>query len=312
MGNISKRRRLKDLYVIGYSVHFSGDASTAAIFDDKGTQLGPTYRKLVGTPTPEELDETYEITENDEVVFVQAPSPLQREQALREAGAMRARIVLQAKDDADNDIYGLQARAFLAEMDDPTLIEYVLNVSEGDRYRQAQREVLGRKEWKDFDNLRDMMRQWEEAGSPTTDEWQPLLDRDLKFGQDVSDKAAELREGIAEGYRMQPRAELERKALDRRLEIVGNQEFMIEYEKQMLYFSCRDPKERSELYFEDTQDLLSYDEFVQSVLTHATGLLLQTPEEVRGLSRAAHGSESAVPPASPETSPSFTHVVATV
>jgi hypothetical protein len=308
MGNISKRRRLKDLYVVGYMVHFN--ASAAGIFDDKGEHLAHFRKGSTPAPVPVE-DETFKINEHDDLVWVQAPSPFQREQALREASVKRAKVVLAAKDDKDNDVYGLQAQTFLNEMSMDTLIEYVLTMSEGERYKQAQREVLAKSEWKDFSTLQDMMRQWEEAGQPDTEEWRPLIDRDIKFGTDVSNRADELRDGVREGYALQPREQLEKKALDRRLDIVGNQEFMIEYEKQMLYYSCRDPEVKHELYFDDVEDMLSYDEFVQGVIVEASKFLLQSPEEVRGLSRAAHGSESAVPPASPETSEASTPVAST-
>ena len=124
-------------------------------------------------------------TDDDIVVFVTPPSPLQREYAIREAQASRAVALLNARKNADDPASAV-SHSFIAEMTDEELVEYLVAMSENDRQGEATRQVLGETEWEDFDALRDAMRQYEEEGSPEDDpKWEALLERDRSFGDQV-------------------------------------------------------------------------------------------------------------------------------
>lgn len=298
--NIQKRRRLSELYTRGVEARFN--ESGAAAIDPKAT-----VEDDEGNERPKVIagDEGFEPTDDDVVIWVQPPSPLQREQALREAQAARSRALLAVrKDETSPD--AANTKAFVANMGHETLIDYVLSADEQERRERAQRDVLGRDEWKDFSQLQDAMRQWDEAGSPRTEEWQPLIDRDVEFGRQVSEAAKYLRETDRESLAMMSRDELEKRAFDKRIELIGSQAFVQEYERQMIFYCARDDEDHEELFFEDVDQLMSQEDIVQSVLSDTLATFIEDPSEAKNSQRAARGSEQSELPDAQETSEAST------
>lgn len=276
--SIQKRRRLDALFDEGGPVRFN---------------KGPDGKPIVdGEPT-----------DDDVVIWVSPPSPLQREMALREAQAARARAMLEARREAESTQY-VVARSFLVNLEMDGLIDYVLEIDETERLTRARRDVLAEKEWEDFNALRDAMRQFEEAGSPYDDpEWKPLLDRDAKFGDAVFERSNELRMADREGLALMPREELEKRALDKRIDQAGSSVFMKVYEEWMLYFACRDDEDHSQLFFEDLTDMKSSHEKIQEACSAKLTSMIQDPGEAKNSQAVGSGSTSSEPPSEPETSP---------
>lgn len=273
--SIQKRKRLQALFERGGYVRFN---DTGVV--DKDAEEGP----------------------DDIKVWVGPPSPLQREMAIREAQAARSRAMLEARGDSNSSQY-LNARAFLASLDQEQLADYVLDLDDADRMGRARREVLMEKEWEDFNALRDAMRQFEEAGSPQDDpEWEHLINRDRLFGDQVQEVFERLRDGDRESLMLQPRVELEKKALEKRVDQAGGTVFMKTYEDWMLYYACRDDEDHSQQFFEDLSDLKSMPDEVQDVLAHRLADFINEAAEAKNSPRAASGSASSVPSDAPETS----------
>jgi hypothetical protein len=278
---IQKRRRLDALFDEGGLVRFNKG-------EDGQVEIN-------GEPRDDDLS-----------IWVSPPSPLQREMALREAQAARARAMLEARRESESSQY-VVARSFLVNLEPDALIDYVLEIDETDRLTRARRDVLAEKEWEDFNTLRDAMRQFEEAGSPYDDEeWQPLLDRDAKFGEAVYERGNELREADREGLALMAREELEKRALDRRIENAGSSVFMKVYEDWMLYFACRDDEDHTQLFFDGVDDLKNAHEKVQEACSAKLNEFVADPAEAKNSQAAGSGSPSSVPPNEPETSPSST------
>lgn len=294
--NIQKRRRLSELYARGVEAHFNPDG--CASFDPKETvedEGGKSVYKILAG------DEDFVPTDDDIVVWVTPPSPLQREQAMREAQAARSRALLAARrDEASAD--AANTRAFVANMGYETLIDYVLSADEQERRERAQREVLSREEWKDFSQLQDAMRQWDEAGNPRTEEWQPLLDKDIEFGQQVNKEVKYYREADREALAMMPREEIEKRAFEKRIELIGSQAFVQEYERQMVFYAARDDEDKALLFFEDVEDFMSQDERVHELLSDTLATFIEDPAEAKNSQRAAPGSEPSELPAEEGTS----------
>lgn len=236
--NIAKRKALRALYEKGKEVRF-----------------GPTGLNT-GDPAPDDI-----------VIMVVPPNPAQRDEAIREAQAARAVALLKAKDPETAE--HKTATVFVADMSIDELVEYVLALDEPKRQQEAQRRVLAKDEWKDFDELRDAMRRWEEADFPETEEWAPLAKRDKDFGKQVNDEMRELYDSEFEATKMQPRPELERKAFERRVEVIGTGAFMKVFEEMMLYFACREEEDHDELFFETSAEIRTYPEHVEAALTDA-------------------------------------------
>lgn len=234
--NIQKRKALRALYEKGKEVRFG----------PKGLNTGD--------PDPADI-----------VIMVVPPNPAQRDESIREAQAARAVALLQTKD-VDTQEYKT-AKVFVADMGDQELHEYVLGLDEAKRQQEAQRRVMAKDEWKDFDELRDAMRRWEDLDFPETEEWTPLAKRDKDFGKQVNAEMRELYETDLQALAMQPRPELERKAFDRRCEVIGTGAFMKVFEEMMLFFACREEEDHDELFFENSNEIRTYPEHVETALT---------------------------------------------
>jgi hypothetical protein len=294
--NISKRRRLSELYAKGAEARFNKGGAASFNPDDTDEEGNP--KRVAG-------DEDFVPTDDDLIIWVQPPSPLQREQALRESQAARSRALLSARKD-DDSAEAVNTKLFVADMGFETLVDYVLTTEERDRQEQAQRDVLAEEEWEDFSALQDSMRQWDEAGNPRTEEWEPLLERDAEFGRQVTAQMKYLRDTDREALKLIGRDELERRAFEKRIELAGSQAFIQEYERQMVFFASRDDEDHSLLFFEDVADLRSQDEVVQALLSDTLAVFIEDPAEAKNSPRAAAGLEQSELPDEQEISEAST------
>lgn len=301
MANIKARRLLSDLYKRGVEVRFGRgpDGKPKGSVAPKGEGY---FVDDEGQPIPPQSDEIQ--------MWIQAPSPLQREMALRDAQAARARALVKAKRDEDSEEY-LTILAFLADMSDETLIDYLIVQAGQDRQHEAMREVLAEDEWKDITAYQDAMRQYEEDERPQEEldkdpEYQALMETDIKFGRQVREREDALTEAERQVLGMRPRDDLERKALDKRAEIVGTQAFMAEYERQMLFYSVRDFDDNGVLFFESARQLAEADDQIRTIIQDAMVPFISDATEAKNLPGVVSGSDSSEPPNAPETSAAST------
>lgn len=281
--NIARRRRLSDLYTKGALVRFN-----------------ETGHAVIEGETIIDQSDDWSGGDDDVTVWVTPPNPLQREQAMRDSQAHRAMMTLSARKDDTPE--GMAVRANVEELTLDELIDYLVGMGENDRQREAMREVASEDEWADLSELQDAIRLWEEAGSPDDSKWADLMARDLEYGEQVQKVADRLREAAAEGLRMVPRSELDDRAVRKRVEQVGSREFMRFYEREMLFYGCRDPEKRSELWFESSAEVGEQDEYVQDTLTKVLSVFITEAGEAKNSRRAARGSQQSAPPAEPATS----------
>jgi hypothetical protein len=294
VSNIKARRKLSDLYRKGVEVRFGPDGGRIA------ANGSGRFTDSDGHPDPPGEDEV--------AMWVQPPSPLQREEALREAQAARARALIKVKREQESGEH-LTVMAFLADMSDETLLDYVVISEQESRRNEATRDVLGREEWKDIESYRDAMRQFEEMSAEqleNNEEYQAMLELDEKFGRQVQEREKELSEAARESMRMYGRADLEKKAMEKRSEIVGSQAFMKEYERQMMFYAVRDIEDNNELFFESAEELAGQDDQIREVIGDAISPFIADGGEAKNSPRAASGSDSSEPPNTPETSEAST------
>lgn len=248
--NIAKRRRLQDLYARGREVRFNADGVNE------------------GEPDP-----------TDVVIWVSPPSPIHKDMALREAQAARSRSLLGARDKEGEEY--INSRAWAAELPDADLHMYINAMGEADRIREAQRRVLGKDEWKDFDSLRDAMRQWEEAGFPTGPEWDPLIKRDQEFGEQVAEEGDRIREADLEALKFIPRQELEQRAIEKRMDLLATHGFMRAFEQWMLYYACRDDENHDVLFFDHPDEIREHPDHVAEALTAMLAYFIADGDEAK-------------------------------
>lgn len=255
MSSIKARRAISDLYKQGVEVRFGLDPETGK---PKG-KIGPFVNS----------EGKYKPAEDGEIaVFVRPPSPLQREQAMRDGQARRARALINAKRHEDSEEH-LTIMAFLADMSDETLVDYLLVQEQNDRYQEAMREVLSNDEWSNMTELQDALRQFEEMDDEElvgNEEYLALMELDEKFTEQVRARLHELTDAQRDAMRMMRRETLERRALDKRSEMVGSQAFITEYQLQMEYYSVRDAEDHNQLFFSNAREFAEqHDDFRETI-----------------------------------------------
>lgn len=259
-GLIKARRRLSDLYKRGVEIRFGGR------YGHEG-QVAPTGEgRFIDEETgePDPLDE-----ENEVAIWIQPPSPLQRDEAIRDANAARARAVLRTRREEDSEEH-LQALEFIETMSDETLFDYVITGEVEERRNEAIREVLADEEWSDITELQESMRIFQEEGREEDDpEVKDLAAREEELQRQVGKREDELREAAYEALQMQGREAAKKKAIERRSELVASRAFMVEYERRMTFYSCRDVEDSTLLFFDSPLEFAAQDDHVLELISAA-------------------------------------------
>lgn len=257
LSRIEKRKRLDALFDRGAYVRFNSDADGRPVIE------------------PETHDES------DMLIWVAPPSPFQREMAVREAQASRARTMIDARDNEDSTTW-VTIHNYIRQLTTNVLIDYVLDLDDTEYLTQARRDVLQQKDWEDFNALRDAMRAYEEAGSPVGDpEWESLLERDRKFGQQVLERAEEVKDDARAGYLHMPRGKVEEIALEKRIEQAGSAAFMSAYQEWLRFYACRDDEDHLALYFDAPDDIKKLPQPVQDALSAKLGEFITDSAEAK-------------------------------
>lgn len=277
--NIKPRRKLGDLYKRGVEVRFD---------PEEGGEVGP----FDSPPATEDII----------CVWVGPPSPLQRDMAMREASAARARAIIAVKRDENSEEH-LVSKNFVIDMGENTLVDYILLGSQEERRVEAMRDVLSDEEWKDFATLQDAMRQLEEGEINEDDpEYIAVMEKDREYGRQVSERFTSLTGSAREVLMRQSRADLERKAMEKRAELIGSERFMHAFELWMTYYAVRDFDNHSLLYYEAPRQFQESEDIIQDTIKEALKTFIQDPSEAKNWQRAASGSTSSVQPNDPEIS----------
>lgn len=298
MANIKARRALSDLFRKGTEVRIGPGP------DGPLCEVGPFLR---------DNGERLPPTDDQVVMWITPADPLQREQALREANAKRAASIVRAKREPESEEH-LTAMAFLADLGDETLVDYVI-LGDGNLHQaQAEREILANDEWKDMASYQDAMRQFQNMDPSElegNEDWEALLELDEKYGEQVRQRSAELADTQREILRAQvrrDRASVEKMALSKRAELAASSVFMGEYDRWMTYYAVREFEDNSKLFFENPDELTRQPQEVKELIATALIPFISDAGEAKNSQGAADGSDSSVPPRKPETSESSTPV----
>jgi hypothetical protein len=311
MANIRARRKLSDLYKKGVEVRFGEDSdgrpySRIATQDAEDRDAGIFVKKGKfvdehGNPLP--------VGEDEVQVWCQTPSPLQKDMAMRDGQASRAKSLVRAKRDEESEEH-LTILAFLADMSDETLVEYVLIQGKDERRQDAIREIMGEEEWAELTAYQDALREYEERGLTmeellADEDYQALMELDVKFGQQINEREAEMLDSAREAMNMlvaSSRASVEKKAIATRADLISTQAFMAEYERQMLFYSVREFDDNGVLFYESARELAGEDEEILRTYQTALAPFISDSAEAKNSQGAAPGSDSSVPPSEQEIS----------
>lgn len=290
---IKARRLLSELFKKGVEVRFKAgpngpEGKIGPFEDENGTRI---------PPGPAEV-----------AMFIRPADPIQRDMAMRASQGKRAAALVRAKREKGSEEH-LTIMAFLADMSDETLIDYVCIAEAGERLAEAEREVIALDEWKDMTAYQDQMRAFQEmdpADLEGNQEWLDLLDLDDKYRSQIQEREIQLNLAQREALRFVSRENIETKALEKRSEMVGTQAFMAEYEKQMLFYSVRDAENIDTLFFEKADELAAQPDEVRDLINEALLPFLSEAGEAKNLLGADPGSDLSDPPSNAETSESST------
>lgn len=264
MANAKSRKMLSNLFRQGVEIRFGLDPETKA----PTGKIGP-FEDEGGRRLPPQDGEVS--------MFVCPVNPMQREKAIKEASSRRARAVIKARRDPDSEEH-LTVMAFLADMSDETLIDYLVIGDFSRRLNDAEKEVLLEKEWADrdlgehakklegFDDLDPE----ELHGNP---EWEAIMEVEAKFVEQVTKREVGMKEAYREALRIQlqeeGRAAIEARALERRAELTGTRAFVDEYELQMLFHSVREYDAPDQLFFESAEEYAQQPALVRNLVSEA-------------------------------------------
>ena len=296
-GLIKARRRLSDIYKMGVEIRFGGRYGLNG-------EMAPgdgTFREFV-----DEDGQPIALAEDEVAMWVQPPSPMHRDMALRNANAAKSRAALALRRDEDSEEH-LAALEFIEQMSEDTLYDYVLIAENAERQQDAIREVLAEEEWSDITALQESLRIFDEEDRSEDDpEVQAVLERQEELQRQVSAREAELREAALEVLKLRGPEAARKKAMEQRGELVSSRAFMHEYERQMTYFAVRDTESHGVLFFESPAELTSQPDEVIAMIQAALNTFIADGNEAKNSPRAESGSASSAPPSKPATSESST------
>lgn len=304
-GLIKRRRALSDLYKKGVEVRFGGRYG-----EDGEIALNPANQKREGE-FQDEKGKPIPIKDGEVQLWVQPPSPTQRDMAVRDANAARNRAILRAKREEDSEEH-LEALQFIEQMSEETLYDYVLIGEQDERRQDALREILAEEEWADITELQESMRIFEEEERPADDpEVIAVKEREDLLTEQVMERERELRDAAYDVMKMKGHEAAKRKAIERRSEINGSRAFMVEYERKMKFYSIRDFDDHGVIFFESATEMGNQpDEFI-ALIDEALKPFISDGAEAKNSPRAESGSESSDLPSKPETSDSSTQTEST-
>lgn len=301
---IQARRRLSELFKLGVEVRFGGRyglEGEIAPLEGELAGKGPNTGYFVT-----EAGDRDELQDGEVALWIQPPSPIQRDMALRNANSARSRATLQARKDEESEEY-LAAVEFIDEMVEDTLYEYLLVAKTDERQQDAIREILADEEWSDITELQESKRIFEEEGRSADDpEVKRVAARERELQIQVATREQELRDAAGDVLRMGGYERARKEALEHHVEILCSRAFMVEYERQMTYFSVRDIDDTNTLFFDSARELAESPDELLDLIQKALTNFIKDGSEAKNSPRAARGSASSAPPSKPETSESST------
>lgn len=294
-GLIKARRRLTELYKTGVEIRVGGRYGLEGAIAQGGSG-----------EFKDEDGELIPLLDDEVAMWVQPPSPVHRDMALRNANAARTRASMVAKKDTESPDY-LQAKEFVESMSDETLYDYVLVGDMDRRQQEAVREVLAEEEWADVTELQESLRIFEEENRPEDDpEVQAVRERENELQSQVATREHELWEAELDVLRMKGVENARKRAMERHLDLITAKAFMIEYERQMHYFSVRDADDHGVMFFESAYELASQPDEILTLVQTALDAFIRDGAEAKNSPRAESGSALSAPPSKPATSESST------
>jgi len=223
-------------------------------------------------------------------VWMRRPNPIDQQEAQRSGRAVRARTKLRMSE-------GDERLALEQEIDGlkkGEVCDQLISFSKAEFDAQAQNDVLYDEkvgdDWSETgdNDLHDVTEayqaRWveivemnEERESEEQELVQPENDVELQrlqavideFEKQIQERSIELVDAEKAGLMRFKRSGLNKKLIERNIEVEADLEFYQEYQLQMLFYACREPDDHSQPYFKSPREILEYPQLVRTQLSTA-------------------------------------------
>lgn len=260
----AKRRRLSDLYVVGKPFKI-GDAEGAI------------------------------------EVWLQKINPLERELAVRAAGAARART-LAFIEDKDSDEYMAKISDVIDFYGDrESLVMLAIHKDLIAAKTRIEAETAADERWSKDGFLLGLVDSWQDGmmdrynADPHDKEAKKVFDLIKKYEDEVSKAVAEEQVRLERDCADYPLAKLREIGAEKLIEAQANNAFIDEFEVQRLLFAVRDPGDHTAYYFVDRGEVRALDERVREALSEAYNALEVDVVEGKDLPETDDSSPSSEP-----------------
>lgn len=266
-----KRRRLSDLYVVG---------KMATVGDGEGS-----------------VD-----------VWIQKLNPLEQQNALRRAGAERAKQ-LAFIEKQDSDEWGAAYAEVVDYADHTSLVNITIRDEMVLARIKAEHEIAAEERWSKDDYITGLVDSWNEdmrarwEADPEDPEAKAVREKLNEFDAEVEKQVQDEHEKLAADYKDVSLSDLRMTATEKLLEQRATTAFVEEFELQQIKYSVREPEKHGEYYFKDREEILGLHGEVRKALTDQYRLVAVDLTEGKD-SPGTPGSSTSSEPAEPATKPS--------
>lgn len=255
-----------------------------------------------------------EVTVGDDLgsitVWMQKLNPVEQEQAVRKAQAVRARFLAQRKSPDDELVISIASEAY--DMDHNALVDYIVVEEASTNYSAIEARIAEENGWNENDYLLGLLDSWNGQGEgndkPLSEVYQNrdedgMDPGDVKEAENVWKELNRYNEEIGaaiEEERVTLRAQYEamneealRDLVQEKL-VKAHADIMwaLEFRKNQLFYSVRDVSDHDQYYFENRDEINRLPDKVMIPLYEALNDITLGGEEGKGSPEAADSSDS--------------------
>lgn len=240
-------------------------------------------------------------------IWMQKLNPVDHESALRNANAVRARVLAARKDHDSLDYVTL--RSDVEDQSRDELLMFLSFDAVQTRSEAIEAELAAENEWSDSNYLQGLMDSWQGglkdvyAADPENADAKHVHDEMDRWATLLQDRIEAEREGIVRDLDLKTDEELQDQVLERTLRVNADMSWLAEYHRCEVWLSVRDPEHHKQKYFARREDVDDLPQEVLLVLISEYRDLTVEPTEGKDLPGTPASSEPSVPSEKEEASP---------
>jgi hypothetical protein len=190
--------------------------------------------------------------------------------AVQAANAARARILIR-RHQPESELW-LECYGEIADQERSELTDFLISDEMAQRHLSAEAEEAAREEWTDDEYLEGLRTLWTDelnmtwATNPEDPDARRVYDELSRFKANVEKRLEGEDADLAEKYSHLDDEELRRKVVTKLIENTSNVEWLAEFEFQRIFYSTREPLDRSKRYFTKLEEVRDLDDRIYGQL----------------------------------------------